>query len=303
MDSPRSEVVGVWDDDAERGRAFSQERKLEYFPQIQDVLARADAVVICSENLHHATHIEMAAKAGKAILCEKPIAGSSSHVQRIESAVSAAGVPFMTAFPCPFSPAFHRLKQRVGSGEIGKVLALVTTNRGKCPGGWFIDPSKSGGGAMIDHVVHVTDLLRRLLGEDPESVYAQIGSNMYGGDWDDTAMVTINFPSGVFATLDSSWSRTPNYWTWGDVTLKATGENGVVECDLFGAGFEVYTSEPEKRFTVGLGSDFDAMMVEEFLGAVEEGREPSITLHDGLMASRVALAAYESVRTKKAAKI
>lgn len=303
MDSPQAEVVGVWDDDAERGRSFAQDRKLEFFPQIDEALNRADAVVICSENLHHATHIEVAAKMGKAILCEKPVAGSSSHVQRIEAAVKQAGVPFMTAFPCPFSPAFQRMKQRVGSGEIGKVLALVTTNRGKCPGGWFIEPAKSGGGAMIDHVVHVTDLLRRLLGEDPASVYAQVGSNMYGGNWDDTAMVTINFPSGVFATLDSSWSRTPNYWTWGDVTLKATGETGVIECDLFGAGFEVYTTEPDKRFMVGLGADFDAMMVQEFLSSLEQSREPAVTLHDGLMASRVALAAYESVRLKKTVQV
>jgi predicted dehydrogenase len=303
MDHPDAELVGVWDEDQERGQTFAKERNLDFQADPQELLKNADAVVICSENLRHADHIEMAAKAGKAILCEKPIAASRDQLNRIEKTIADTNVPFMTAFPCPFSPAFQRMKQRLGSGEIGKVLALATTNRGSCPWGWFTETDKSGGGAMIDHVVHVTDLLRRLLNEDPQSVYAQIGSNMYGQAWDDTAVVTISFPSGVFATLDSSWSRTPNYWTWGDVTLKATGEKGIVESDLFGMGIEVYTTEPPTRRTLGLGADFDALMVAEFLASLAQSRSPLTTLQDGLWSSRVALAAYDSVKSKKAEKV
>lgn len=303
MKNPDAEVVGIWDEDKDRGQSFAQERNLDFFADSDDLLNKADAVVVCSENLRHADHIEMAARAGKAILCEKPLAASRDQLQRIKKVIEETQVPFMTAFPCPFSPAFQRMKQRVGSGEIGKVLALVTTNRGSCPWGWFTETDKSGGGAMIDHVVHVTDLLRRLLGEDPQTVYAQIGNNMYGKDWDDTAVVTIGFPSGVFATLDSSWSRTPNYWTWGDVTLKATGEKGIVESDLFGMGIEVYTTDPATRRTQGLGADYDGLMVAEFLASLSQSRAPLTTLQDGLWASRVALAAYDSVKSKRAESI
>lgn len=299
LDHPDTELVGVWDEESERGRTFADQRSLPFFADAPDLLAQADAVVICSENLRHADHIEMAARAGKAILCEKPLAAARDQLTRIQQVVEETGVPFMTAFPCPFSPAFQRMKQRVNAGEIGRVLALATTNRGSCPWGWFTETDKSGGGAMIDHVVHVTDLLRRLLGEDPANVYAQIGSNMYGRDWDDTAVVTIAFPSGVFATLDSSWSRTPNYWTWGDVTLRAVGEKGVVESDLFAMGIDLYTTEPAKRQTLSLSANLDALMVAEFVASLQQNRPAAVTLQDGLWASRVALAAYDSVKSKR----
>lgn len=293
----RAEVAGVWDDDAARGRAFAEARGLSFFEDASQLLADCDAAVICSENMKHAAHIEMAADAGRHILCEKPLAPTFDAAAAIEAVVSRAGVVFMTAFPCPFSPTFQKMKASVDSGEIGQVLALNTTNRGQCPMGWFVDASQSGGGAMIDHVVHVADLLRRLLGADPVSVFAQTGSNMYGQGWDDIAKLTISFPAGVFATLDSSWSRPKSYKTWGDVTLKVVGSKGLIEADLFGQGLDWTT---DRHAMAGSGSNLDALMVGEFLRAVEEGREPLTSLHDGLMASRVALAGYASVKSGRA---
>lgn len=199
----------------------------------------------------------------------------------------------MTAFPCRFSPTFVNLNSRIKAGDLGKLVAAATTNQGKCPGGWFTDPNLSGGGAMIDHVVHVADLLRVLTSQNPETVQAQIGSNMYGQTWDDTAMVTIAFPSGLFATIDSSWSRPKSYKTWGNVTLNLVGEKGVAEADLFVQGMDVTTDQGITRY--GSGSNIDRLMVKEFIDAVTESRPPSITLEDGLWASRVAVAAYESV--------
>ena len=149
---------------------------------------------------------------------------------------------------------------------------------------------------MIDHVVHVADLLRRLLKEEPTSVTAQIGNNMYGQDWEDTAHLTIDFPSGVFATLDSSWSRHKNYKTWGDVALRVTGEKGVIEADLFGQGLSVTT---DHAWHLGTGSDLDGLMIDEFVSAIREGRQALVTAEDGLRASAVAILGYESVRAQK----
>jgi predicted dehydrogenase len=160
----------------------------------------------------------------------------------------------------------------------------------------------SGGGAMIDHVVHVTDLLRRLLKADPTEVFAQIGSNMHGKDSDDTAMLTISFPGGIFASLDSSWSRPDNYKTWGDVTIRAVGEKGVLEADLFASGLEQYSSSGGFGL-MSVGANLDQVMVEEFLSAINENREPATTIDDGIMASRTAIAAYESVKTGQPVKV
>lgn len=149
---------------------------------------------------------------------------------------------------------------------------------------------------MIDHVVHVADLLRDLLGEEPSRVQAQIGNNVYGKEWEDTAMLTLEFPSGVFATLDSSWSRPKSYRTWGDVTMNVVGDQGVIELDMFGQEVQKFSAAAVTHQSLGFGTNLDALMVAEFFNAVREGRTPLVTGWDGLQAAKCALAGYESVK-------
>jgi predicted dehydrogenase len=292
---PDAEIVGVWDDEIERAEPFAQKSGIPFVGFLEDLLAAVDAVVIVSENTRHAEMVEAAARAGKHVLCEKPLATTEEDFARIERAVSESGVRLMTAFPCRFSPAYQRLKERVLAGDIGKIRAICSTNRGTCPFGWFVEKEKSGGGAMIDHVVHVTDLLRDLLGEEVVRVQAQVGSNMYEQEWEDTAMLTLEFPDGVFASLDSSWSRPKTYRTWGDVTMNVVGDTGVIELDMFGQEVHHYHEGPVTHSVVPFGSNMDAGMVDEFVRACLEGREPVVTGFDGVQAARVALAGYRSL--------
>jgi len=292
---PHTELIGVWDNEPERLKDFAEKSGVAAFDSLSNLLAQVDAVAICSENNLHAEFIVQAAAAGKHILCEKPLVAKLEDVSRVETAVQSAGVKLMVAFPCRFSPAYQRLKARVKKGEIGQVVAICSTNRGSCPFGWFVKPELSGGGSMIDHVVHVTDLLRDLLGEEPTHVQAQTGNNMYSQVWEDTAMVTIEFPSGIFATLDSSWSRPGSFKTWGDVTMTVVGTAGIIEMDMFGSGLDFYHEGPKTHTLEGFGSDMDAMMVDEFVSACQEDRSPIVTMKDGLQAAKVALAGYSSV--------
>lgn len=292
---PGAEVVGIWDDDSARGKAFAEKWGLSFVDSMDSLLGDSQAVVVCSENMKHAGQISAAVEAGKHVLCEKPIVPVREQLEQVSSVVASAKTVTMTAFPCPFSPTFGAMKGRVSSGELGDVLAVCATNQGTCPGGWFTDSALSGGGAMVDHTVHVADLLRRVLGEDPVWASAQIGNGMYGQSWEDTAMVTVGFGSGVFATIDSSWSIPKGYKTWGNVKLNVVGSKGVVEADLFVQGVDVYGESGARR--VGTGSNLDALMVREFLAAIEEDRTPTVTLEDGIWASRVAMAAYESARS------
>lgn len=294
--NPDSELIGLWDDDLERGKPYAEKNGMAFWTDLDELLDAVDAVVITSENLRHAELVEKAAANGKHILCEKPLAASESEEVRIRRAVETSGVKLMTAFPCRFSPAFMKLVDRVKSGEIGPIRAICATNRGSNPGGWFTEPEKSGGGAMIDHVVHVTDLLRALLNEEPTRVLAQIGSNMYGQAWDDTAMLTIEFPSGIFATLDSSWSRPAGYKTWGDVTMNVVGELGVIELDMFGPAVDVYSNEGKSHIAAGYASDMDYMMIDGFIQSILKDQEPPIGMYDGLQAARVAVKGYESAK-------
>lgn len=289
----RAKIVGVWDDNADRGKEFAARHGIAFFDEADALFGKIDAAVICSENMKHADHIEWAAERNLHILCEKPIAPNRAHWDRISAVTEDLDRVKMTAFPCPFSPTFLALSQKVRNEDLGRVLAINGTNQGKCPFGWFVDSSLSGGGAMIDHTVHVVDLMRRLLCCEPEQVQAQVGNKMYGEAWEDCAMVTIRFENWTLATVDSSWSRPKNDKSWGNVTLKVLGEKGLCEADLFIPGIAVLT---ESGFTQrGVGANFDQLMVSEFLSAIEENRQPSVTLEDGLWASRVAIAAYESV--------
>jgi predicted dehydrogenase len=148
---------------------------------------------------------------------------------------------------------------------------------------------------MIDHVVHVTDLMRDLLVEEPARVQAQTGSNIYGENWEDTAMVTLEFPSGIFATLDSSWSRPATFKTWGDVTMTVVGDLGQIELDMFGAGLDHFHNGNVTHSLSGYGSNLDALMVDAFIRACLDDAPVPVTLHDGLQAARVAMAGYRSV--------
>jgi predicted dehydrogenase len=285
-------VVAVWDSETKRKDTFALENGLLQAESIDELLDRSDAVIITSANKAHAELAEHAANAGKPMLCEKPLVSNEEEAKQLAAAVKGK-TRLMTSFPCRFAPSYIRLKERVKGGDIGDIQAICATNRGKCPFDWFVDVEQSGGGAMIDHTVHVADLLRDLLGQEPSSVQAQTGNNMYGKEWEDTAMLTLQYPGGVFASLDSSWSRTQNFKTWGDVTMNVIGSKGVIELNMFGLNIEVWNP---CQVLSPYGSNLDAALVSEWITSIQEGREPSVTLEDGLAASRVAIRAYQSAR-------
>ena len=255
-----------------------------------------DGVIVTSENIHHRPLVELASQAGvRAILCEKPIATTVEDARAMISLCASKDIRLATAFPCRYSPAFQRLRQQVQGGAIGDVLAIRGTNRGSMPGGWFIEKPLSGGGAVIDHTVHVADLNRVLLGREATEVYAEIGSGFYHQDWDDTGFLSIGYEGGIFATLDTSWSRPKTYPTWGDVTLQVVGTGGVLDMDMFAQNLIHYDDQAKRVSWANWGSGTDAGLVADFLKLVQGEEAPGLaTGEDGLRALQVALAAYES---------
>lgn len=284
--------IAAFDDEPSRLESFCAAHGADAAESSSALLEEADAVIVASQNRKHLGYLQACHAAKRPVLCEKPIIASTDEEAPLRALI-ADGARIMTAFPCRYSPAFKRLVERVRAGDIGEIRAICATNRGRCPGGWFVDPAQSGGGAMIDHVVHVADLLWVLLGESPSDVFAAKNNLTNGLEVDDTALLTLNYPSGVFATLDSSWSRPEHYKTWGDVTMNVVGESGVIELDMFGQQFESYPAE--RRYGVaGYGSDLDALMIEDFLRYSRGEIECPITAEDGLRAVQIAWAGYAS---------
>jgi predicted dehydrogenase len=299
---PNVELVGVWDDDTARGKAAANGWNTAFYPDLEVLLsANLNAVVITAENVNHATLTRAAAAHGLAVMCEKPLALSVEDGEAMISACSDAGVSLMTAFPCRFSPVAQRLKATIESGSIGKVLAIKGTNRGRNPGLWFNDLAKSGGGAVIDHTVHVADLIHWLTGDKAATVFAEIDNSFHHKDFDDAGTMMIRYESGMFATIDCSWSRPKSYPTWGDVTLEIIGEKGSVYGDLFAQHFRVYSEEAGRMDQAPWCDNIDLAMVKAFVEAVETGAPMPVTGEDGLAAVKVAFGAYASAKAGAAA--
>ncbi len=293
---PGTTLAGIADHDAERARRKAAQFGTTAYESYEALLASRDidAVVVCSENMRHPQLVKMAAAAGKHVLCEKPLAASVQHGQEMIDACSKAGVLLMTAFPCRYSPVMQRMKAVLESGKAGKILALRGTNRGANPGGWFCNPAESGGGAVIDHTVHVTDLMRWILKSEVQEVYAEISNGIQHANFDDAAFLSLTFDNGVFATLDASWSRPKSFPTWGDVTLEAVTELGTVSMDMFSQNLTLYSDKTGRVSWHNWGGSMDYGLIGAFAGAVAKNEPAPVSGEDGLRAAEVALAAYRS---------
>ncbi|WP_134682608.1 Gfo/Idh/MocA family protein [Brevibacillus migulae] len=291
------ELAGIYDDDPERGQKAAARYQTTFYSSYQELLAsEIDAVIVTSENASHREHVVACAAAGKHVLCEKPLATTAEDAEAMIQACREHQVILQTAFPVRYNTAILRAKAYMEEGKLGRIIAMKGTNRGKNPGGWFVDPQKSGGGAVIDHTVHVVDIMRWFLGAEVAEVYAEVGYQLASEiPIDDCGLITMEFNNGVFATLDCSWSRNQSYPTWGDVTLEIVGTDGTLKIDAFAQKLDVYSNDSGHIYAYW-GDDMDQQLVHDFLDSVRKNEQPKITGEDGLRALEVALAAYQSAR-------
>lgn len=288
-------LLGIADADRVRGEEAAARFGVQYYADYQQLLEQdIDAVIITSENLHHKEHVIAAAKAGKHILCEKPISPSTSDAEEMIRICREHGVILQTAFPCRFATPVIQAKQWIDEGNLGRIVAIKGTNRGKNPGGWFNNKQLAGGGAVIDHTVHVVDLMRWFMKAEVKQVYAEIGQLHPHIEVEDCGLLNMQFDNGVFATLDCSWSRNATYPTWGDVTMEIVGTEGTLTLDAFHQKSDLYSNRDGHKYSYW-GDDMDLGLLRDFIHTIASGKPiPSITGEDGLRAVEVALAAYES---------
>lgn len=294
--------TGTYDEGTPRGEALAAELGVTYLPDVDAVLAaRPDAVVIAGENVEHRELAERAIAAGAHVLCEKPLATTDEDASAMVAAAQAAGVYLMTAYPVRFASSFDDLRARIQAGQLGDVFAIYGTNNGKMPlavRSWFTDPERSGGGALVDHVVHLADLIDALLGEPAEEVYAVANRILRadaGRDVETGGVVSVRYPSGVLATIDCSWSVPDSAPTWGGLTLEVHGTEGSMRIDPFAS--HVGGHGPDGPLRLGFGADLDGRMIAEFLDAVRTGCAPQ---PDGAVGARtlaIVTAAQRSVQS------
>jgi predicted dehydrogenase len=205
-DLAAADFVGITDEDTGRGTEAAELFGVRFFDSAASLLEEVDAVVVCSENKNHARDVIPALQGGVHVLCEKPISTTIEDARAMIQASENSGSQLRTAFPVRYLPSVARAREIVRGGALGRVLAVSGTNRGKIPGGWFLDPELAGG-AVMDHTVHLADLLRWMLDVEVNSVYAEVDSFFGAGETDDAAILTLeleggSFADGAFATID-----------------------------------------------------------------------------------------------------
>lgn len=310
---PDAEIAGIWDDDPVRGAEAAGRFATPFLADLDALLGRCDAVAICSETAKHAALVARAAAAGRAILCEKPLADSLASARAIADAVAGAGVTFMQSFPKRFDPVSHELKRLVDHGALGRIH-LVRVRHGHYYGlqpdfrqKWYVDPALSGGGALLDEGVHGADLLAWLFGP-PAAVSATTSSAAVGLPVEDTAVAVFRWGDGMLAELASSF-----LFAAADVSIELYGAHGtalvsgvdLASRDITERAFlrvfldsqpaRAWTESPVvPRFKTGRFHHQNAIA---FVRCLVEGTPPPITLADGYTALAMIAAAYDSART------
>jgi myo-inositol 2-dehydrogenase/D-chiro-inositol 1-dehydrogenase len=273
---------------------------------VEDVITskEIDAILIATPTDTHADLIEQAAKAGKMILCEKPVSLSVERIEECLKVVEKAGVPLMIGFHRRYDPNYSVLEKRLRAGEIGDVEIVTIICRDPTPPP--VSYIERSGGLYRDMMIHDFDMARFLLGEDPVTVHA-LGASLVdpaigkAGDID-TAAVHMQTASGKMCVITNSRRATYGH----DQRIEVHGSKGMLR-----AG-NMHLTTLEKANDGGFTSDLipfsfieryeDAYRIEinAFLTAIEKGVAPTASGHDGLMAQKLAEAAAESLKTGQA---
>ncbi|GHF52801.1 putative dehydrogenase [Deinococcus metalli] len=303
---PDLDIVGFAEDDPALAQDFAAGTGLRHRPLAELLEWRPDGVLVCSETVHHLRYVEAAAQAGAHVLCEKPIATTLADAQALLDACAQAGVTVHAAFPVRYSPAVQSLRAQLRAGQLGAPLAYSGVNHSVAPDherAWFSDPALAGGGAGMDHIIHIADLLHHF-GERVQGVRAQLRSvpewTVPGHEHADAAgLVTLTLVSGAVATIDCSWSRPRTYPRWGHLKLDVTGTAGLRSLDAFAE--HLHVTNARGRQWAGFGPDLNAAMLREFVG-VCRGHVPTLLAsgQEGLDALAVVLAAYDASRSGQA---
>ena len=298
--NPGVELVGVADNDTDRGQRIANEHGTQFFQSYESLIeAGPEGVIICSENNKHRELVEVAAADGIHILCEKPIATTVNDAGAIVDVCNQANVILMTAFPMRFSTPLLEVKSRIDSGELGEIYCFNATNQGELPKKhreWFVDRVLAGGGAVMDHTVHLVDIMRWYLGVEVREVYAQTNRIFHAEEVEveTGGLELITFEDGTFASIDTSWSRPPYWPTWGGLGFELITERGAIIVDAFRQYVTIFSQDLGRASWAYWGSDANQAMVDEFINAIREKRQPAVTGNDGLKAVEVVAAAYRS---------
>ncbi|ATN37652.1 fructose reductase (plasmid) [Rhizobium sp. ACO-34A] len=303
------EVVSVMSTNAERGQAYAAENGIpKAVTSVEELLSDAsvDAVYISTTNELHAPQAIAAARAGKHVLCEKPLALSLEDAHAMARAAADAGVILATNHHLRNAASHRAMHQAIADGRIGKPLSARVFHAVYLPPhlqGWRLDKPQAGGGVILDITVHDADTLRFVLGENPVEViaFSQAGGMGKAG-LEDAVMGVMRFESGLIAQFHDGFTT-----KFAETGFEIHGTEGSL------IARNVMTQKPVGtvvlRDAAGeheLPLDQDNLYetaLKAFHAAVAGGGKPSATAEDGIWSLATGLAVVEAAKAGHAVKV
>lgn len=315
--NPKSIVAAIADPvpgrAAEIGQEFGgAEGYTDYKQMLKD--PEIDAVVVCGPNALHAKMSIDAFKAGKHVLCEKPMATTRADCKKMMAAAKKARKYLMMGQNQRLMPPHVKAKQILDSGALGKVLAFRTAFKHPGPEGWSVDGAKSwffkkvgpsSMGVTGDLGVHKADLMRWLIGQEIVEVSGFLGTQDKPTELDDNAYLTMKTNKGVLGSMILSWT---NYGAEENYTILYC-KKGVISIGT-DPDYQVvvnYADGSEEKHNVGAIATNEAQVasgiIDMFTDCIQKRKKPSIDGMEGYRSLNVILTALDAAKQGKTLKV
>lgn len=308
---PRAGLALVYDVAEAAAREVGGALGAQVAASVDEVMAdpAVDAVFIASSTDTHVDLLTRAARAGKAVLCEKPIDLDVARVERCREELAGLDPApvVMVGFNRRFDPSFRALRDRLRAGEIGKLEQVVITSRDPAPAP--AEYLKGSGGIFRDMTIHDFDMARYLAGEivEVQAMGAVLVDPAIGEIGDvDAAMVVMRAASGALVHINNSRRCAYGY----DQRVEAFGEGGMLQAgnrrpttvEAWGAG-RTAAMDPVLDFFIERYAEAYLAEIDHFVDCVEKGAVPLAGFEEGRQALRLADAAVESMRSGRAVRL
>ncbi len=259
---PRSQLYGLVTRHAEKAAPYNT----RVWTTLDEALAdpAVDAVYVGTPVFLHALQTIQSLRAGKHVLCEKPMAMNEAEARSMLHAANESGKTFGVSYYRRSYPKVQRAKELIASGAIGKPVVAELTNHmwfdGTGSRSWLVDPAKAGGGPLFDIASHRIDVLNFLFGQ-PLRVTAQLSNVVHHYAVEDNATVMIEYAGGVRGIVDVRWHSKVSR-----DECRIRGTEGEMEMSPLNGPDLIF---PGARENLPPHANLHYPMIENFVGAVE----------------------------------
>lgn len=313
----RDRVELIYSRSEERARKASEDWGIARWTTDLDAAIddpETDVVVIGLPNHRHAEAVRLAAQAGKAVLCTKPLARSAAEASEILKTVEGAGIFHGYLEDLVYSPKTMKSIEAIRAGAVGRVLWTRSRETHSGPhSAWFWDPEQAGGGAIIDLGCHCIEIGRSYVGKDikPLEVVCWADTQVHPIPVEDSAVGLVRYASGAIAQFEVSWAFRGGM----DLRDEVSGTEGTIWTNHWlRTGFEMFTAggrqgyvsektESDAGWLFPVGNEIDELgyvaMFSDMLDAIDTGREPIETFYDGYVVNAIMDACFRSAKSRR----